>query len=166
MSGNRDKIPYRFDLLIPEFLERMGEAMGEGHEKYDDDRFYPNWQYGLDEDKSPVNHAYAHLIAYHRMKNAFPNNPEMLKEHKLEHLAHLACNAMMEFWLLYSGVREADGPEPEDFLGFAEHDQPSAADIEEEEPSVPTASTFAPPPPSLFARILEKFPSVEGKVTS
>jgi hypothetical protein len=72
---------------------------------------------------------------------------------------------MMEYWFLVNGPREADGPEPEDFLGFAEHDQPTAADLEEE-PSVPTASTFAPPPPSLLARLLEKFPSAEGKVNS
>jgi hypothetical protein len=163
MSGNRDKTPYRFDLLIPDFLERMGEAMGEGHEKYDDDRFYPNWQYGLAEDKSPINHMYAHLLAYHRMAN--DNDNLFTLDERIEHLAHLACNAMMEYWYICNGVREADGPEPEDFLGFAEHDQPTAADLEEES-EVPTATTFAPPPPSLFARILEKFPSVDGKVSS
>lgn len=165
MSGNRDKTPYRFDLLIPDFLEHMGDAMGEGHEKYDDARSYPNWQYGLAEDKSPINHAYAHLLAYHRLKNSLPDESRLLQELRVEHLAHLACNAMMEYWLLVNGPRAVDGPEPKDFLGFAEHNQATAADLEEE-PSVPTASTFAPPPPSLLARLLEKFPSTEGKVSS
>lgn len=156
MSGNRDKTSYRFDLLIPQFLELMAKAMGEGHEKYDDDRPYPNWQYGLAEDKSPLNHAYAHLIAYHRMLNTmeFVDKPDECEEH----LAHLACNAMMEYWLFVNGCREADGPEPKDFLGFVEHDQPTAADIEEDSELL---TATAPPPffynKPILDKLLEKF---------
>lgn len=147
MAGNRDATKVRFDLLIPEFLRLMAEAMHEGHEKYDDERPFPNWQYGLEEGKAPINHAYDHLVEYHELRNC---DDHWVEDANL-HLAHLACNAMMQYWLDNNELRIEDAPE--------------AADLE----PVPTASTFVEPPPvptQETSNILELLKAKLGEVTT
>lgn len=158
MSGNRTPIKVRFDLLIPEFLRGMAETMHEGHINYDDDRPHPNWQYGLSEDKTPINHAYDHLTAYHEIVKEDSDFDTF--EEARTHLFHLACNAMMEYWLLTNVVREPEYEVSLDtFKASPRADNDGVETVEDsEDDSIPTASTFVEPPlvPSKEKNILEK----------
>jgi hypothetical protein len=91
-SAVRVPVVVRYDMMEPNFEEAMARILAEGHEKYDKPAgVYKQWQRGLDEDKSPINHAKAHIAAYIR------GDAHQLGSRKW-HLAAAAVNLMFEFW--------------------------------------------------------------------
>lgn len=150
-------------LVNPQFIRLVAEAMTEGRKTKGEYNYRSG---GPEFIKSCYTHALEHLYG-------LIEEPEKAAEH----IGHCAANLNMLVYFLYlrghlGELAEAgifgNYPLPKDFGILDESIEPNqttAADLEEE-PSVPTASTFAPPPPSLLARLLEKFPSAEGKVNS
>lgn len=91
-KAKRDSVDYRYDILVPYFMETMAKIASFGAEKYGD----LNWQKSrLVGQNGPVNHIMKHL-------NSYQTNKEYdhleLGCHRKYHLAAIAFNAMMEFW--------------------------------------------------------------------
>jgi len=80
------------DLLVPEFLEELAKVMTMGAKKYG---LY-NWQNNLDK-RRILAALYRHILAYHE-------GEIYDKESGLNHMAHVAANAMFLFW--YNDVRK------------------------------------------------------------
>ena len=59
-EATRDSIGARYDLLIPEFIQDLAIALAGGAVRHGD----CNWQKGLPGEKSPINHALAHIMDY------------------------------------------------------------------------------------------------------
>lgn len=77
----------RFDLLLPEFEQAVAKVLTMGAAKYE-----PNsWQHVEDAE----NRYYA---ALRRHLNAWRQGEKTDKESGLNHLAHVACNAMFLLW--------------------------------------------------------------------
>lgn len=87
-EANRHALPYRFDLIVPEFLEALAVVLSEGANKYGEN----NYQKGLPGAKSAINHALYHINAYQQCE---PNGDKSTTSH----LIHAAANLMMEYWL-------------------------------------------------------------------
>lgn len=161
-GASRSEAKPDYHLVNPQFNRLVAEAMTEGRKSKGEYNYRSG---GPEFIKSCYTHALEHLYG-------LIEEPEKAAEH----IGHCAANLNMLVYFLYlrghlKELAEAGifrkYPLPEDFGildEYVEHDQPSAADLEEE-PEVSTATAFAPPSPSLFARILEKFPSVEKKVS-
>jgi hypothetical protein len=82
----RDHHYPRFELLIPEFLERVAEVMTTGAEKYGD----YNWQKFTGDQVADIpRHAFRHIVSH--MNNEYGEGAE-------DHLANAACNIMMAMW--------------------------------------------------------------------
>lgn len=91
-KAKRNPTKYRYDILMPEFIEALALIAAYGAEKYGE----YNWQQSrLTGDKGPVNHMDKHLNAYKQRKPY--DHLELSKEPKF-HLAAVAFNAMMEYW--------------------------------------------------------------------
>lgn len=87
----RDPVYVRYDLIPPESLQAIAEVFDTGAKHYGE----RNWQQSrLKGEKSPVNHALAHLYEY-------------IKTGNKKELAHAAVNCMMEYWYEEMGT-EAD----------------------------------------------------------
>lgn len=80
--------PFRFDLLVWEFIMAMAQNMGEGAARYGDEGWKTNG-------RDPFDHAKKHLEEYQ-------------KDPSTEHLVHAACNLMMCYWHVTHGA----SPEP------------------------------------------------------
>lgn len=74
------------DLLIPEFLEDLARIMTMGAKKYG----VENWKNNL-EHRRILAALYRHLLAYHRGEKCD-------QESGLNHLCHVAANAMFLYW--------------------------------------------------------------------
>lgn len=74
MEGTRNEMNLRYDLIPGEVLDYIAERLAYGAAKFGDN----NWKLGLPGDKSPVNHALAHLASYQksRAENFGPLTPE------------------------------------------------------------------------------------------
>jgi dATP/dGTP diphosphohydrolase len=91
-EAKRNPATYRYDILMPSFIEAMAKIADYGAEKYGDF----NWTKSrLDGSKGPINHIYEHLNQYRQSR--LYDHPEIGIERKY-HLAAIAFNAMMEFW--------------------------------------------------------------------
>lgn len=153
-----------YHLINPQFNRLVAEAMTEGRKSKGEYNYRSG---GPEFIKSCYTHALEHLYG-------LIEEPEKAAEH----IGHCAANLNMLVYFLYlrghlDELAEAgisDYPLPEDFGildEYIEHDQPTAADVLDlrQELEAPTGTIFEPSQPSLFARILEKFPSVEKKVS-
>jgi hypothetical protein len=90
VEAQREPIPVRYDLLIPEFIREMSRLVAIGAEVYGD----RNWQRSrLQGEKGPVNHIYEHMHDYLTMQPHDRLNP-----HSSSHLVSVAVNAMFEWW--------------------------------------------------------------------
>ena len=74
------------DLIVPQFVEGMAKVMTMGAEKYG----IENWKKGLDK-RRILAALYRHLLAYHK-------GEVYDSESQLNHLLHVAVNAMFLFW--------------------------------------------------------------------
>jgi hypothetical protein len=91
-EAKRDPVGYRFDILIPSFIEAMAKIADYGAKKYGD----LNWQKSrLSGANGPPNHMLMHLNQY--MCEEDYDHTEIGVGRKY-HLAAVAFNAMMEWW--------------------------------------------------------------------
>lgn len=74
------------DLLVPEFIEDLAKVMTMGAKKYG----IENWKGDLAK-RRILAALYRHTLAYHRGEITDP-------ESGLNHLCHVACNAMFLYW--------------------------------------------------------------------
>lgn len=74
------------DLIVPEFIEGIAKVMTMGAKKYG----IENWKKGL-ERRRILAALYRHLLAYHK-------GEKYDEESELNHLLHVAVNAMFLFW--------------------------------------------------------------------
>lgn len=74
------------DLVIPEFIEDIAKVLTFGAQKYEP----YNWQNNLKRERM-LSALYRHLLAYHK-------GEKYDKETGLNHLAHVAVNAMFLHW--------------------------------------------------------------------
>lgn len=88
MEGKKlDKGKTRFDLLDPKFVEAMAKVMTMGADKYAPD----NWK-NVDDFRA------RYTAALHRHLSAWQCGRVNDKESRLNHLAHVAVNAMFLAW--------------------------------------------------------------------
>lgn len=83
----------RLDLVLPEFIEGIGEILTYGAVKYGEANSWKNLENGLDRHYAA---AMRHLLAWRRGEK---NDPETGKNH----LYHVACNIM---FLIYEDENE------------------------------------------------------------
>jgi len=80
------------DLLVPEFLEAVAKIMTMGAKKYGSD----NWKKNLKQNRI-LAALYRHVLAWHK-------GEKYDEESGLNHMGHVACNAMFLYW--YDDVKE------------------------------------------------------------
>lgn len=97
-KAKRDDVIYRYDLLVPQFIEALAMLGSYGANKYGD----RNWEQSrLTGGKGPVNHMYNHLVEFQM------GTPHEFFGTSRGHLVAIAYNAMMEFF--YNIPEDSDG---------------------------------------------------------
>jgi hypothetical protein len=90
--ATRLPVATRYDILDPQFWYSMALLAGVGAKKYGDFNWHKSRLVG---EKSPVNHAFQHLVDY-QDGNSYDHTE--LGGHKKFHLIACAFNCMMEFF--------------------------------------------------------------------